>query len=86
MPKRYLLKFNIGPSFKATNKASYQNKDMPKQFKSKGKTIKAFPLKLETRILQIHYFTVINMKAFASASRLSVEGVLVFSGKSKKIN
>lgn len=59
---------------------------MQKQFKPKGKTIKAFPLKLETRILQIHYFTVINMKAFASASRLSVEGVLVFSGKSKKIN
>lgn len=45
MSKRYLLKFNIGLSFKATNKASYQNKDMQKQFKSKGKTIKAFPSK-----------------------------------------
>ena len=42
---------------------------MQKQFKSKGNTIKPFPLKLETRILQIHYFTAINMKAFASASR-----------------
>ena len=49
MPKGYLLKFNIGPSFKATNKASYQNKDVQKQFKSKGKTIKAFPLKIRSK-------------------------------------
>ena len=52
MSKRYLLKFNIGLSFKATNKASYQNKDMQKQFKSKGKTIKAFPSKWKHKIKQ----------------------------------
>lgn len=50
--------------------------------KSKGKSLKAFSLKLETRIPQIHYFKIINMKALAKASRQNYRrGSDCFSGK-----
>lgn len=60
----------MGPSFKTTNKASQQNKDMQPYLKSKGKTLKAFPLRLET---QQRYckFTIFKplMKALDNTSR-----------------